>query len=174
MRPDNRLAALALAAAAAAAASVLDAGRVHAFPWSKDLRRQPNVKTQEMPFVKVAGSVARDGAGAETIPDDPASDALRNPVPYSDASATRGAKSYEVHCGLCHGATAMGNGPVAAKFMPPPPLTGEHTRAQTDGWIYAHIRRGGPIMPPYRHALSAEQAWDLVNYIRQLQRKPAK
>ena len=150
-------------------ALVVPGGAAFAFPWSRDLKDQVSIKTQEMPLAPPAGSVRR--TGEEIVPaDDVAADKLVSAVPYSPQSAARGQKAYMTWCIACHGVTAVGNGPVAAKFMPPPDLHGPVTVARSDGFIYAHIRRGGPLMPSYRYAIDAHTAWDLVNYIRSIQR----
>lgn len=145
----------------------------HAFPWSKDLRRQVSIKSQEMPRAKAKGTVTRDGLGTEVIPDDPASDALVNPIPSTPESIARGKASWDTWCMACHGADMKGGGMVVKKgMMPPPTLIGAsaNTMGKSDGYIYAHIRRGGPIMPPYNFAVSASDAWDLVNYVRAMQK----
>jgi mono/diheme cytochrome c family protein len=73
-------------------------------------------------------------------------------------------------CVPCHGATLVGDGPVAALFMPPPDLLAEATRNRTDGFIFSYIRHGGVVMPRYGQSVSAKEAWDLVNYLRHEQR----
>jgi mono/diheme cytochrome c family protein len=63
-----------------------------------------------------------------------------------------------------------GDGPIAAKFIPPPDLLGPDARGRTDGYIYMYMRHGGAIMPSYGNALTQQNAWDLVNYIRDQQK----
>jgi mono/diheme cytochrome c family protein len=63
-----------------------------------------------------------------------------------------------------------GDGPVAALFMPPPDLLAEPTRLRKDGYIYSYIRHGGAVMPSYGAQVTAEEAWNLVNYIRHMQK----
>jgi hypothetical protein len=63
-----------------------------------------------------------------------------------------------------------GDGPVAAAFMPPPDLLGESARGRSDGFIYSYVRYGGAIMPRYGHLIAAEAIWDVVNYLRHMQR----
>lgn len=87
-----------------------------------------------------------------------------------EASAARGRSKFEKTCIPCHGASMMGNGPVASFFIPPPDLLGEHTRGLKDGWIYSYIRHGGAIMPSYGAQVTAAEAWDLIHYIRQQQK----
>ena len=63
-----------------------------------------------------------------------------------------------------------GDGPVAAQFMPPPDLLAEATRKRTDGYMYMYMRHGGIVMPSYGNALSSKDAWDIVHYIRHMQK----
>ena len=73
-------------------------------------------------------------------------------------------------CVPCHGKAMAGDGPVAAKFMPPPDLMGATTRGRSDGYIYTYIRYGGAIMPKYGHALTIDQTWDVIHYLRSQQK----
>ena len=149
------------------------ANTANAFPWSQDLRRQASIKTQEMPRPQPKGSVCRNGRGSEVIPDDPASDALVSPLPSSPASIARGKAAWNTLCITCHGAGMKGDGMVVKKgMMPPPTLVGTNANSmgKSDGYIYGHIRRGGPLMPPYNFAVSSNEAWDLVHYVRAMQK----
>jgi mono/diheme cytochrome c family protein len=94
---------------------------------------------------------------------------LVNPIPTSDASVARGEQVFLRMCTPCHGKSMAGDGPVAAKFIPPPDLLGANTRGRTDGFIYSYIRWGGAIMPKYGQSVSATDAWNVINYIRHMQ-----
>lgn len=95
---------------------------------------------------------------------------LVNPVASGDSSVARGERKYHRVCLPCHGPSMAGDGPVAAAFMPPPDLLAEPTRQRRDGYLYSYIRYGGAVMPAYGAQVTAEEAWNLVNYIRHLQR----
>jgi mono/diheme cytochrome c family protein len=97
---------------------------------------------------------------------------LVNPTPAADldSSIARGQVKFGKNCIPCHGAKLEGNGPVAALFMPPPDLLAETTRNRRDGYIYSYIRHGGIVMPSYGPAVTAAEAWDLINYIRHMQK----
>jgi mono/diheme cytochrome c family protein len=77
---------------------------------------------------------------------------------------------FKITCTPCHGVQMFGNGMVAAKFMPPPDLLAIQTRNRTDGFMFSYIRHGGVVMPRYGQSVSANEAWDLVNYIRHMQK----
>ncbi|MEO5617622.1 MAG: cytochrome c [Candidatus Eisenbacteria bacterium] len=95
---------------------------------------------------------------------------LRNPIASDDSSLARGERKFIRTCVPCHGAGLAGDGPVAALFMPPPDLLAEATRQREDGYLYSYIRHGGAVMPSYGAQVTAEEAWHLVNYIRNLQK----
>lgn len=86
------------------------------------------------------------------------------------ASVGRGRTKFGKTCIPCHGRSLAGDGPVAQFFMPPPDLLGEHTRGLSDGWIYSYIRHGGAIMPSYGAQVTPEEAWDLIHYLRFMQK----
>jgi mono/diheme cytochrome c family protein len=91
-------------------------------------------------------------------------------VAIMDSSIARGDTLFHNFCWTCHGMTMAGDGPVAAQFMPPPDLLAEATRKRTDGYIYMYMRHGGVVMPSYGNALSSHDAWDIVHYIRSMQK----
>jgi len=93
-----------------------------------------------------------------------------NPRAADDSSIARGQRKFLKTCIPCHGVSMKGDGPVAAKFIPPPDLLGSTTRGRTDGYIYSYIRHGGAIMPSYGAQVTAEEAYDLINFIRHQQK----
>lgn len=100
-----------------------------------------------------------------------------SPTGFSAAAIDDGADLYVAHCASCHGADGRGDGP-AAKGLPVPPadLTAGHLWAHSDGemfwWLTHGIEApdGGPgsgmAMPGFASALSEEQRWDLIDYVR--------
>lgn len=146
------------------------------FPWDKDMVDQPSAKAQES--VAPAEPDAIPVGGTETLPV-PTSEAeafafkdaaatLPNPVPATAESIARGESHYQVNCLVCHGAQGRGDGPVGLKFEDPTPvdLNEPHTQDQTDGELFFTITRGRVAMPFYRDALSQQERWDLINFLR--------
>ena len=83
-----------------------------------------------------------------------------------------GGKLYSLYCAVCHGPGGRGNGPV--KFMlrtPPADLTSRRILLMKDGSIYGTIRNGTEIMPSYGDALSPNERWRIVLFIRDLQQR---
>jgi copper resistance protein D len=89
--------------------------------------------------------------------------------PYAAASIARGAAVYAENCAPCHGATGHGDGPAAAGLpIRPPDLTAPHLFAHSPGdlfWWVSHGRDDG-VMPGFTGVLSANQRWDVINFIR--------
>ena len=97
-----------------------------------------------------------------------------NPLKATPASVATGREHFRVFCTPCHGPEARGGvtGPVATKFIPPPDLTNaDLQKARTDGYWHSYVMVGGAVMPGYAEALSAQEAWHIVNYLRSLARK---
>ncbi|MBI1797017.1 MAG: cytochrome c [Candidatus Eisenbacteria bacterium] len=100
---------------------------------------------------------------------DVAAERLHSPFPSNEASIAKGDSVFHKFCVPCHGMAMAGDGPVAANFMPPPDLLGQQTRNRKDGYIYSYIRNGGVIMPSYGFQVSAEEAWNVIHYLRHMQ-----
>jgi putative copper resistance protein D len=96
---------------------------------------------------------------------------VRTPVPYTTLSIARGLELYRQHCAVCHGVSGMGDGPGGAGLPRRPadltaPHTAEHTAGDIFWWLSHGIRGSG--MPGFEAALSVEDRWDLVNFLRAL------
>jgi mono/diheme cytochrome c family protein len=95
---------------------------------------------------------------------------VKDPYPVTDVSIARGDTLFRTICSPCHGKQMLGDGTVAPSFMPPPDLLAQPTRDRSDGFIYNYMRHGGVVMPSYGNALSAHDAWDVVHYVRAMQK----
>jgi mono/diheme cytochrome c family protein len=147
-----------------------------AYPWDKDMVDQPSAKPQES-----AAPVEPDAipvGGTETLPT-PKSEAeafdgkdaaatIPNPVPATAESIARGELLYRMNCMVCHGEQGLGDGPVGREFEDPTPvnLNEDYTQDQMDGQLFFTITRGRVAMPFYRDALSQQERWDVINYLR--------
>ena len=81
-------------------------------------------------------------------------------------------KNIETNCVTCHGPNGKGDGPAAAALPPPKPADWTSTKLATesDGDIFWKISTGRGAMPPWKH-LPDKDRWEIVNYIRTLQKK---
>lgn len=98
-------------------------------------------------------------------------DEMKDPTAgATDESVARGKRKFLKTCIPCHGISMSGDGPVAPKFMPPPDLLAQTTRERKDGYIFSYIRHGGMIMPSYGAQVTADEAWDLIHFVRYMQK----
>ena len=88
------------------------------------------------------------------------------------ASAERGQIAFQTFCTACHGGDGAGNGPVAQRGFPPPPslLIGK-SRDMKDGQLFHILTCGQNSMPTFALQLPPARRWDLINYLRRLQRE---
>ncbi len=147
-----------------------------AFPWDKDMVDQPSAKPQESIAPAEPNAIPVTGgeflpaptSEAEIFDAKEAAAAIPNPVAANAESIARGEYFYRINCLVCHGAEGRGDGPVGLKFTDPTPvdLNEDYTQDQADGQIFFTLTRGRVAMPFYRDALSQQERWDVINYIR--------
>jgi putative copper resistance protein D len=101
----------------------------------------------------------------------------RPAVAATEESIRRGHDLFAMHCAACHGPAGRGDGPGAAGLLQrPADLAASHTADHTPGDLYWWVTHGlGLAMPAFGDRLSAEESWDLVNFVRTLSatREPA-
>jgi len=92
---------------------------------------------------------------------------LKNPVPSTAASLTRGKALFETNCVICHGQTSVERGPVGKKLVPPPPgLDHDMVKGLDDSSIFKAITFGFGRMPAFQNKLMPQERWNLVNFLR--------
>jgi mono/diheme cytochrome c family protein len=101
---------------------------------------------------------------------DVAAKVLNNPEPVTPQSVDRGQKSFKTYCSQCHGPEGHGDGLVAQKMLLRPPDLSIAVKRYTDGYLYATIRNGGVLMPQQGYRIPPAERWDLVNYLRSIQK----
>lgn len=107
-----------------------------------------------------------------------AGELLTNPVPLSEESLLRGKNRYDIFCIVCHGPRGQADGPTTGtnpvtgvpRFPAPPSLHTEQAQGYQDGAIYHIITQGMGQMPGYSDKLSEEDRWQVIHYVRALQR----
>jgi mono/diheme cytochrome c family protein len=178
-----------LGALASSAMFAMTVTAAHAFPWSTDMYRGPQVSTfTEAPREMPAGVLPIDGIHYNAhygqppgMPSEPAlppmklevmTVKLRNPLTPTPANLAKGKERFETNCAPCHGMTGQGNGTVVhlLKHKPANLLTGV-SKNLPDGYIYGYIRNGGVWMPSYDDAMSSTERWQTVLYVRDLERR---
>jgi mono/diheme cytochrome c family protein len=153
-----------------ASAGALLAGVV-GYRWLNNMTQTARIVPGERVFSMPSGVVPR--GGSMIIPKEQRELATKqpNPVKPTESSLAIGKQHFQTFCTPCHGAEAKGGttGPVATKFIPTPDLTNADLQKQrTDGYWHSYIVVGGAVMPAYGEALSSQEAWHIVNYLRSL------
>jgi mono/diheme cytochrome c family protein/uncharacterized membrane protein len=127
--------------------------------------------------VQLAGGVALVGAFALSVAgviewrNRPPAE-VTNPIPASPESLALGLALYQDNCLPCHGPVGLGDGPVGRTLRPLPANLQVHMvpGVHADAQIYEWISNGFPNspMPAFAEALSEDERWHILNYIRTL------
>jgi len=123
-------------------------------------------------------------SGEKSAPQSP-----KAPAPEQAAAAREikpgdpvaGKEIYLTHCHFCHGRTGRGEGPVGIAISPhPADFIGDRKRmAKTDEELFESITKGiykeiggeEMAMPRWAEILTVQERWDVLAYIRQLERE---
>ncbi len=116
----------------------------------------------------LSGSTSVLAGGSSTVEPDISE---KNPIPPSAASIADGKATYLQFCSTCHGESTLGDGPLAPGLDPPPADLVVHVPLHADNVLYQYVQNGipGTSMPPLGSAISEDETWDLVNYLRTLE-----
>ena len=95
--------------------------------------------------------------------------AIVNPIKGNPTSTQEGKKLFTQMCVPCHGDKGKGDGIAGAALNPKPAnYTLPKVQNQSDGALFWKITNGRGAMVSFKVALTDEQRWQLVNYIRVL------
>ncbi|MBI4383884.1 MAG: c-type cytochrome [Nitrospinae bacterium] len=128
----------------------------------------------------IGGSPAVEAAGICPQPRNTAQAPERysraqNPLTRTPGNVTAGKELYlekarPTPCKLCHGLRGDGNGRLAEKLVPPPRnfTCRETMKDVTDGQMFWIVKNGsrGTAMPAHKAALSDNEIWRLILYLR--------
>lgn len=96
----------------------------------------------------------------------------KNPIAADETSVAAGKVIYEKDCTNCHGKKGKGDGKDAAnQDVTVADLSNAKVQSQTDGELFWKISEGRKPMPSNKKDHSADQIWQLVNYVRTLAKK---
>lgn len=126
--------------------------------------RVPPANTQPVGFIPYKYSTDVEAAVREN----------KNPLAgdMSDDVLLTGQNYYNTNCLICHGVKADGNGPLKPKYpLPIPTLKSDKVKNWPDAHVYHVITVGQGLMGPYASMVPAKYRWQLVNYIRHLQKE---
>ncbi len=145
-----------------------------ALPFNNDMVETPALKTGSIVRSKPADTIPigaheyRVGSKEEAL-------TLTNPNKVGPLNVSNGKRLFTVNCTPCHGyQDEKGVTPslVAQKqLMAGPDLGSDLYAARPDGLFYGTIHFGGmAVMPRVGYKLSPEETWDIVSYIRWMQK----
>jgi mono/diheme cytochrome c family protein len=117
----------------------------------------------------LAAGVASPAASAQSAkPPDVSGIAATNPTPYASASIAKGKATYLRLCPECHD----DDGKALAQTLAPAADLTDPSRwkfGTSDAHLFRSIRDGaGAAMPVFGNQLSANDIWDIVNFIRSI------
>ncbi len=91
------------------------------------------------------------------------------PVAVTAATLARGRNRFDIYCATCHGLLGDGESQVALNMSLRKPPSLHAYRDVGDGYIFRVVSSGFGLMPSYADALSVEDRWAVVAYVRALQ-----
>jgi mono/diheme cytochrome c family protein len=163
--------------------------KTYAFPWSTDMYQGAAVQPLEIaPRVMPDGTLPVNGIHYNVHYGQPAgmptAEAIlpmklelmtvreQNPLQPTSENLAHGKVLFETVCAPCHGQFGKGNGSVVHLLAHKPAnlLTGVSTNLP-DGYVFGYIRNGGIWMPSYDDAMSTTERWQIVLYMRDLEKK---
>lgn len=89
------------------------------------------------------------------------------PVPVTMEMLQAGRKRYEITCGTCHGIAGDGDS-LVAQNMAQRPAPSFFEIDTTPGRVYAALRDGFGLMPPFAAEIERNERWAVVAYIQAL------
>jgi mono/diheme cytochrome c family protein len=121
----------------------------------------------------LACAVAAGGLQPSTAPrrgGNPDAAKIQNAVPATPESVAAGRRPYTQFCANCHGATGKGDGTAAGADQPSDLTDGVWDYGSSDGEMFTVIHDGiaGKDMGGYAGRLSDTDIWNVVNYVRSL------
>ncbi len=136
-----------------------------------------------LPVAIIMGCSAPDDTGAKKK--EAAKPAVTEEAAKAAPAAVRGDPRagrviYEKHCRYCHGKMGLGDGAIGIALTPRPADFVNDTKrmAKSDEELYESITDGvqlaeggeGMAMPAWNFILTAGERWDVLAYVRQLER----
>jgi mono/diheme cytochrome c family protein len=163
--------------------------KTYAFPWSTDMYQGAAVQPLEIaPRVMPDGTLPVNGIHYNVHYNQPAGMPTtaailpmklelmtvreQNPLQPTSENLAHGKVLFETVCAPCHGRIGKGDGSVVHLLAHKPAnlLTGVSTNLP-DGYVFGYIRNGGIWMPSYDDAMSTTERWQIVLYMRDLEKK---
>lgn len=136
-----------------------------------DMADAPVVEAQEGYLDPPPHAIARESTRIFADPDK-ASERYVNTLPANEENLAAGKKFFGIYCGVCHGQDGKGNGTLTNNYPKDsvPDITRSEIRGNSDGWYMDKILRGGALMPSYAYATEHKERWQIIMYLRSMQK----
>ena len=92
-----------------------------------------------------------------------------SPLEVTAATLARGRQRFDILCATCHGVLGDGESQVALNMSLRKPPSLHAYRDVGDGYLFRVLSNGFGLMPSYANALTVEDRWAVVAYVRALQ-----
>ncbi len=101
---------------------------------------------------------------------------VKNPIPTTPETLAAAQDLFTDNCVLCHGEKGIGDGPgaKAIKVKPANFTDAKMMASETDGSLYWKMTNGRGPMPSWKDVLTDKERWELVGFIRKLEKDGAK
>ena len=153
---------------------LLPVSAASALPFNDDMVITDEVRPGSMVRARPKGSIAV-GEGHYLLEDKESASKYKNPKKGDYLSTRNGERLFRVNCYPCHGDITQepyAMGPVAKKGLAAPDIGAKAYSERTDGLFFSTIYFGGlAIMPRVGYKIGQGEAWDVINYVREAQRK---
>ncbi len=92
--------------------------------------------------------------------------------PLGAEAAMEGAKVFKTNCEMCHGSQGHGDGPAGGSLDPQPKNLAVLQESATDDYLFWRISEGRPgtAMVAWKGILTEEQIWQVISFIRTLEK----
>lgn len=95
---------------------------------------------------------------------------MKNPKKADANSINTGKTEWNKTCKSCHGVKGLGDGPKAKTLKTSPGDFSKDMKGQTDGELFYKTKFGRGDMPKYDGKIEDGDIWNLVNFMRTLQK----
>ena len=137
------------------------------------------------PRKPVAGTISRDNGVSDSRPfyygDTEAerqraiAEITKAPFEPTEKGLAKGKRLYNIYCAICHGEKGDGEGYLVREdggVFPSMPANflSDDLKNSSDGRYYYTIMKGRNMMEPFNDKLDYEERWQVIQYIRSLQK----
>jgi mono/diheme cytochrome c family protein len=92
----------------------------------------------------------------------------QNPISFNKASISNGKKIFREDCAHCHGENAKGRPSKSTGLKKDTSNLIQRLKNHTEGDFHWKIKNGKGEMPSFNEDLSVKEIWDVINFIKNL------